>query len=389
MGNADPHKAVATRTDYFGAMLARLPEQNEFVSLATESFARVKTDRSTVYDVAKTLVFLGIIERKYVGRDMRWARVVTLDEAQKRWDKHVERYLAGLEPLTLGETPRQKPKAEPKEPKEPKEKFKPTVTVKLGSGPANGAAPVEVTTGTDPVAAAVDDASVKDRLLRKIVEDGPFATPLDLIRAVRRGPSDIINPHKVTHVLYDISKAGLIEFRLQKMNGSDIPINIRATERAYAQFGYPMGVGLGTASSRRPEAAQHPGDRTDFRTHAGRAEGGPVERVNVPPVPEVVPSVPYVAPEPEPVPAAVQPPQEPPTPVAEPAVPLGGKYPLLVALRGRAERASTRSRLLWQAAALAEEDEKEQFELLALETTDVKYSELEAEYLRFAADKEA
>lgn len=90
----------------------------------------------------------------------------------------------------------------------------------------------------------------------------------------------------VEWVLRDLNERGFIKFRLNE----GVLVDIRVEAAGFHAAGYRQRwTEVGQQHYvRRPGtdthdvAARHPGDRTDFRTHGGRAApDGPVERMNI------------------------------------------------------------------------------------------------------------
>ncbi len=151
--------------------------------------------------------------------------------------------------------------------------------------------------GGEPVVVAgmIAADSLKQRLLKAIALEGPFAELVDLIKTVRTGPRDTFGNHEVMHILFGANQQGLIQFRVSGTGSQQKLRRIEARESLFKQMGIDpranRAVGRAPAWKSRDELPQRAGDRTDFRTHGPRAEGGPIEHVQgLPGSGEVVPS---------------------------------------------------------------------------------------------------
>ena len=94
-----------------------------------------------------------------------------------------------------------------------------------GNGTGNGTA-----VGADE--GGGEAASLKDRILRKIVNDGPFPTTQKLTDALRNGSTTPWDLHEVVHLLHSLRRQELVTFRTAS-NGSNVagPRAISATKR--------------------------------------------------------------------------------------------------------------------------------------------------------------
>lgn len=236
-------------------------------------------------------------------------------------------------------------------------------TVALGSAPTPTAG-VEVSpasNGTAPL------ASLKLRLMRAVAEAGPFEDTAALIRSVRR-PDDSFDLHEVQHLLASLNKQGYVAYRENKNGAYRVLMRIEATKRGFEAVG--LGTKYHEVGRKSKGVPRKAGDRTDFRTHGFRAEGGPVE---VRQTPVVVPV-------------------ETPVETVKPVVASAGREvpPLLAALRERAEAknrgAAKAARYLEAATLLEDVDVAEAERLLALAESfgGEPFTALETEYLAFA-----
>ena len=244
------------------------------------------------------------------------------------------------------------------------------------------------TTGLATAQELREHASLKQLTLRTIVEGGPYKTTKELVEDLNKGHHTPVGPHEVVHLLWSLNKAGLITFREDKRSATSsansYPVNVKATNRGKdevqgkQQAFEVQGTNNGYGHAR--EVSSRPADRTDFRTHSAKAEGGEVER-------RMVGENPFVV-EPEAVDALVQA-TKPPTideePTPEP------EWPLLQQLRDKAANATVavgRAELLLEAAALIADVDAERAADLESEANRLaklhQLSAFEAEYLAFA-----
>lgn len=245
-------------------------------------------------------------------------------------------------------------------------KRKPTavITVPLGSGPtglAMSATDVVALASAREVASDVMVASLRQRTITALCSEKEWPTLISLLQEVRTGHRDTTSPRDLGAVLNSLNQQGLVTFVEGGYdNGHHSLTKIRATKRLLLQEGVDT-----TRREVRPpgashtgEAPQRVGDRTDFRTHAPSAEGGPITRARV-------------------IPAEV---------VAPPA-----DWPLLDALLTTHEHYVTEQRrasaLIEAATALADLDPEESERLFgraAEVASGASLTPLEVEYLRFA-----
>ncbi len=262
-----------------------------------------------------------------------------------------------------------------------------------------GSAPTPVDTETVVNVEPQPKASLRTRLLRAIAEsDEPIEDTNALIRLVRE-PDDHIEGHEVQSILQSLNRQGLIKYRIHKTGAYKVVTRIEATQRGFGQAGlgtYHPEVGPG-----KPKGEPlRKGDRTDFRTHHGSAEAGPVIKEkyddhrrnfpdhNHPPLEQAT----------EADIIAVTKQVEPPAPKAEPTISelvvavadRVSRFPLLAALRARAaaraENAARVAKYLEAAALLDDIDKAESERLLAMASAldGEGLSPLESEYLAFA-----
>jgi hypothetical protein len=237
-----------------------------------------------------------------------------------------------------------------------------------------------------------------------VAEEGPFDNVVDLVKSVRNS-NERIAPHEVVHLLWGLAKTGQVTFRETKSNtpgpATAMLTRIEATPLGFQTLGMParpvdreVRVSRGPGRARQ-EAPQRKGDRTDFRTHGPRAEGGPIERrQGVPgatPEPDQVTvlwghNLPQPDPEPDPEPSVTSDP-----PPANAAATEPEAWPILQQLRERAAASAAANAradaYLAAAAALEAVDGSRSAELLALADgalEAVALTPLEAEYLSFA-----
>lgn len=259
-----------------------------------------------------------------------------------------------------------------------------TLTIPLGSAPADpdGEA-ISISVSHDDfqkismhpsvVAAQLQSDSLRTRVLRCIAEDGPVEDIQALIKSIRRpgNRADNFGQHEITHIVKALNGQGLVKY-VESRGTVGIPTRIEATRQGFEAAGlqtYAREIGR-----QRDGAPQHAGDRTDFRTHGHRAEGGEVLHIEGgPQTPENVPSAPAPAP-------------------ARKAPDLSD-YPLLADLVSRdqagAERRRRADAYLEAAATLAEVNPSESERLMALaeEETGAPFTSLEAEIVRFLSSK--
>lgn len=237
------------------------------------------------------------------------------------------------------------------------------------------------------------EANLRRRLLRQIVEFGPYNSVRQLTEDIRIPGEKPVDEHAVTSVLMNglgrnrNGEGALIRFTEHLSNrrhagrgarGNNSPLTrIEATPAGYRAAGYPDGF---TRHNGRP------GDGTDFRNQPGRAPGGPVEVFRVRPA-EAAELAPVPPPEPEPEAAPEPEPDALDEPVAEP---VREATPLLDRLRARQAESATavkKSHALLDAAALLEEtspEESARLEALAEQLAGEPFTALEIEYLRYA-----
>ena len=194
--------------------------------------------------------------------------------------------------------------------------------------------------------------------------DAPDAGRLRILRAVaEHGPVDAnelidLNPdldgHTTVHLLYSLSRGGLVSFResKSKTGGNGIePERITATARGFAHLGMPAKP-VNAALGDRHAPSIHPGDGSDYRNQPSVAPGGPVTHT-------------WTTPEPKqsrPETIAVTPPPAPPAAVKR--FDAMAKYPVVVDLSQRKGKLEAAAKLLEQAgqdelalAALAKVDD--------------------------------
>lgn len=140
------------------------------------------------------------------------------------------------------------------------------------AGPATGG-PMTVQLGSAPDPDTLVTESSRVRILSAIASEGPFGTLDDLMRSI---PD--VDGHNMMHLLYALSKDGLVRFREQKMGAHQRLVDIEATKRGYFRAGVPARPVVAEVGRAKAAPSQHPGDGTDFRNHHSRAEGGPIER---------------------------------------------------------------------------------------------------------------
>jgi len=225
------------------------------------------------------------------------------------------------------------------------------VTVALGSAPDETPAAPEPTNGRP---------SLRTRVIKALCEEREWGL-IDLTRAVRSNHRDTFGPRDVATILNTLNKQGLVTFvEGGHENGHHSLMKIRATKRLLVEEGVDTTAREIGRPRHHDEAPQHAGDRTDFRTHETRAEGGPIEHISVTPLM----SIPAAEPEP---------------------------WPILAELRERIraqEAGRTRSEALIDAAELLAKVDPEESERLfargsALAAT-LTLTPIEDEYLRFA-----
>lgn len=137
------------------------------------------------------------------------------------------------------------------------------------------------------VPAEPENASLKARILRSVVERGPFADVDALLKDFRR-PDEGVGPHEVVHLLYSLNKQDAVQFKQLKSGnkqGQMLLVDIKPGRRGYAMAGIPV---PGYDRQRRPNGARVPGtsrnrhaagkDYTEQRYHGPSAVGGPIER---------------------------------------------------------------------------------------------------------------
>lgn len=271
-----------------------------------------------------------------------------------------------------------------------------TLSVPLGSAAAPAADETEravlaltheemVALGQHPtiVAGQIIADSLRQRLLKKICESGPYPDVLTLMRDTRRAgdPRDNFGAHEVVHIIRrSLNVAGLVDY-VEDRQGN--VTKIRATERGYEAAGY--GTRYREVRRQRGGEPQRRSDRTDFRTHRPRAEGGEIMRE--PLRPDHIAHFPdHAALHGEPIAAGPEPAREDPQPAsAVSAAPVAvslGDFPLLTELLDRARKAAEASEYLLKAAELTG-DESLLERAVSLQPT---YTDLEAEYLRLARE---
>lgn len=141
-----------------------------------------------------------------------------------------------------------------------------------------------VTRYTAPRADAADPASARTRILRAVATDGPFASIADFPNALRD-----VDGHRITHLLYDLAKAGLVKFRETKIGDRIRLVAITATDRGYEAAGLPARPVAAEVGHTNRAPSLHPGDGTDFRNQPAVAPGGPITRTHVAPAVAAVP----------------------------------------------------------------------------------------------------
>lgn len=264
------------------------------------------------------------------------------------------------------------------------------------------------------VAGAIQQDSLKQRLLRVICEQGPFDDSMEVMKAARSGPKDTsFGIHEVVHLLYSLNKQGLIKFKANRgASKTDSLTHLEATERGYQQCAIPVpGKQQHNAHGGRTPGTSRAGhavgkDPTEARNHGTRAEGGPIERRRAPVAPATTPEAKaaieriQAAPE-EPKPKAtwsarsVREAAKPaPTPrIVEEPKPTRA-WPELEAIRAKAaevrEARARAAKYVDAAAVLEEVDPAEAERLMGLAAgidRDARLTPLEAEYLAFANTK--
>lgn len=230
------------------------------------------------------------------------------------------------------------------------------------------------------IAGTIMAGSLRSRLLKAIVENGPFESLDDLMRSIRGGSGDTFGGHEVYHILAALNSQGLVEYR-EHGNGAAKRIHrIIATPKAYSEAGMATQYRpVGPTGGPRREEPQHRSDRTDFRTHSPVAEGGEITRV-IRKLEAVVPRQ---------VATTSSVPPSGPAPAEATPVPAPPSWPVLEGLRQRqAEVAAAKARAAkyLEAAALLADDAEEVLRLMAKaeEAEGKGLTELEAEYLAYA-----
>jgi hypothetical protein len=161
-----------------------------------------------------------------------------------------------------------------------------TITVDLGSGPVGLATSALDESAIAVVPSDVPDGSpsIRQRVIKALCDEREW-TLMGLTQAIRTSHRDTVGPRDVGAVLNSLNQQGLVTFVEGGFeNGHNSLTKIKATKRLLAQenvdttsreVGTPRHVG---------EAPQHKTDRTDFRTHGHRAEGGPITTERAAPV---------------------------------------------------------------------------------------------------------
>jgi hypothetical protein len=237
---------------------------------------------------------------------------------------------------------------------------------------------------------AREAASLRSRIIKALCDEREWGL-IGLTQVVRRDHKDQTSPRDVGAVLNSLNQQGLVTFTEGAQEiGHHSLTKIRATKTLLRQEGIDTDARV--IGEQKGGTPQHKTDRTDWRTHSPRAEGGPIEHV-IAPEDEVVeedvvvewpnPSQPMLALPPEPtldVPSAPEVPE-----------PTQRAFPLLEALRERQSasigQALRADRYLLAASVLEEEDPEESARLLAKagEVAGEPLSPLEIEYLDFAS----
>lgn len=239
----------------------------------------------------------------------------------------------------------------------------------------------------------IESDSLRTRLLRAIVEDGPFGDARALSKFIRK-PTDNYGLHEVMHILFALNKDGLVAMTEQTRGSQKELTNIRPRAAAYRVFGYTSHVMAQEVGSKNGPASHYGGetpardqrDATDFRNHRSNTKGGPITRRKVAPEPRqnerVVDDIDVQA---EPASPEASDPRNPWTaPVATVQT-----WPVLEALRSRQTqdvKNAQAAELLMAAAELTGD-----ITLLerAADLTESVLSEAEVEYLAYANAKEA
>lgn len=246
------------------------------------------------------------------------------------------------------------------------------LTVELGSG-SDASADVVIDAGEQP-----QPSSLRERVMRALCDERTFGI-VGLAREVRSDASLPFSFPELNATVKSLAREGLATYREGAENGHHALVDIRATRKLLIERGIDTTrreVGHHGTGPRR-EAPMHAGDRTDFRTHRQRAEGGPIERLRV--------SVPMLPPAASITIDAV----------ASASVPtvvtIESEWPLLDAIEQRwSEQAEARRHadaLIEAATLLADVDRAESERLFARSSeiaASVSVSSLEVEYLRFA-----
>lgn len=237
--------------------------------------------------------------------------------------------------------------------------------------------------------------TLRQRILKTVAEDGPFQDVLTLMRAMRRpgDPNDNFDSHEVTHIIKSLNKQGLVTYveRRSAGGGLEIPNRITITNRGCDAAGLPTyNREIGKTRNGVP---QHKTDRTDFRTHRPRAEGG--EIIKEPLAPDHLARFPGHADlhgEPIASPAPEERPEKPLGLAVRALPPDAAKYPLLTEVLRRfeanAEADAKAAKYAEAAAALEAIDPARSEELLALamEVGGKPFTPLEIEVLKYVRE---
>lgn len=256
---------------------------------------------------------------------------------------------------------------------------------------------------TEKVTDEMHGESLRQRIMVALTTHDRFASLDELVRVISvRG--EIIPKVNAMQALGFLNSRGLVKMKIHRQGSSDRVTELTATPRAYEAAGYGNHPHVGHSPGRQPSV--RPGDPTDFRNHGSTAKGGPIKRSQ----PETVvrpTAVVRATDRPLPAPVATVAPSDrtrvhpvgvdPTNPRYLPATTTGGpvtikespRFPLLEELRNRRSAGEERARQLELAAASLPDDEPMRETLLdralALLEAEPEYTDLEREYLAYAA----
>lgn len=240
---------------------------------------------------------------------------------------------------------------------------------------------VDIVVGT--INADADTKSVRERIIAALCDQREWGL-IGLTQAVRRDHRDLTGPREVGTILNSLNQQGYVTFRMGNEGTHHSMTNIKASKKLLRERGVTEARVIGERKGGTP---QHAGDRTDYRTHGKRAEGGEVTVERPLSEVRVEPEVAAALVEAGVAEAAVE--AAPPTIDEEPL--RFGVWPELQAIQdkvaARAEAETRAGKLLDAAAALEGIDDALAEELLARaagQAQAVQLTALEAEYLAYA-----